>query len=111
MDCIFCEIVKGNIPSTKVYEDDLCLAFRDIQPQAPVHLLIIPKQHIPSADAITPENSALVAHIFEQIPKIAKQEGLTSYRLVSNIGSDAGQTVKHLHFHLLGGKILQTEMA
>ena len=111
-DCLFCKILKGEIPSTKVYEDDLCFAFRDIAPMAPTHILVIPKVHIPSVDGITAENSAVVAHIFEVIPKIAKAEGLTNgYRVVSNCGADAGQTVPHLHFHILGGKQLCLEMA
>lgn len=111
-NCLFCKIVKGMIPSTKVYEDELVLAFRDIAPQAPVHVLVIPKTHIPSVDGITAENSSLVAHIFEVIPGIAKAEGLEQgYRVVSNCGAHAGQTVPHLHFHILGGKELALEMA
>ena len=110
--CLFCKIAAGEIPSTKVYEDDTILAFRDIAPQAPVHILVIPKSHIPSVDGVTSENSALVAHIFETIPQIAAAEGLTGgYRVVSNCGPDAGQTVPHLHFHILGGKTLNTDMA
>ena len=112
MDCLFCKIIAGAIPSTKVYEDDLVLAFRDIAPQAPSHILVIPKAHIPSVDGITPENSGVVAHIFQVIPKIAAAEGLKDgYRVVSNCGADAGQTVFHLHFHILGGKPLAIEMA
>lgn len=111
-DCLFCKIVAGEIPSTKVYEDDQILAFRDIAPMAPTHILVIPKQHIGGVDEITPENSAVVSHIFEIIPKIAKEEGLTGgYRVVSNIGEDGGQTVRHLHFHILGGRKLSVEMA
>ena len=111
-NCLFCKIIAGDIPSTKVYEDDLVLAFRDIAPQAPTHVLVIPKAHIPSVDAVTEENSAVVAHIFTVIPKIAAAEGLTQgYRVVSNCGEDAGQTVHHLHFHILGGKKLALEMA
>ena len=111
-DCLFCKIAAGEIPSTKVYEDDSILAFRDIAPMAPTHILVIPKTHIPSVDGITAENSALVAHIFEVIPQIAKTEGLTNgYRVVSNCGPDAGQSVPHLHFHILGGKQLTLEMA
>ena len=111
-DCLFCKIVAGVIPSTKVYEDDTVFAFRDIAPQAPTHVLIVPKAHIPSMDGVTAENSAVVAHIFEVIPQIAKAEGLENgYRVVSNCGSDAGQTVHHLHFHILGGKTLALEMA
>ena len=112
MDCIFCKIVAGDIPSTKVYEDELVFAFRDINPQAPTHILVIPKAHIPSVDAITGENSNLVSHIFEVIPKIAAMEDLKDgYRVVSNCGPHAGQTVLHLHFHILGGKELSLEMA
>ena len=111
-NCLFCKIVAGDIPSTKVYEDDQILAFRDIAPQAPTHILVIPKAHIPSVNGITGENSAVVAHIFEVIPQIAAAEGLTGgYRVVSNCGDDAGQTVHHLHFHILGGKKLALEMA
>jgi histidine triad (HIT) family protein len=100
------------IPSNKVYEDDLILAFRDIAPQAPTHILVIPKEHIPSVDGISEKNSALVARIFQVIPAIAKAEGLENgYRVVSNCGADAGQTVHHLHFHILGGKPLAMEMA
>ena len=111
-NCLFCKIIAGTIPSTKVYEDDLVLAFRDIAPQAPTHILVIPKVHIPSVDGITAENSAVVAHIFEVIPAIAKAEGLEKgYRVVSNCGEHAGQTVRHLHFHILGGRELNLEMA
>ncbi len=112
MDCIFCAIVSGDIPSKKIYEDDLCYAFLDIQPQAPVHALVIPKEHIPSANDITADQSATVAHIFTVLPKIAEALGLTNgYRLVSNIGEDGCQSVKHLHFHILGGKKLSEQMA
>ena len=112
MDCLFCKIVAGEIPSTKVYEDDLIFAFRDIAPQAPTHILVIPKAHMASVNAVIPENSAVVAHIFEVIPQIAAAEGLENgYRVVSNCGADAGQTVHHLHFHILGGKQLSLEMA
>lgn len=104
-DCLFCKIIKGEIPSDKVYEDETVFAFRDIDPQAPTHVLVIPKQHIRSADDVTPENSAVISHIFEVIATIAKQEGLTNgYRVVNNCGDSAGQTVKHLHFHLMGGR-------
>lgn len=110
--CLFCKIAAGEIPSTKVYEDETILAFRDINPMAPTHILVIPKTHIPSVDGITAENSSVVAHIFETIPQIAAEEGLTGgYRVVSNCGPDAGQTVHHLHFHILGGRELTTEMA
>ena len=111
-DCLFCKIAAGEIPSTKVYEDDRILAFRDIAPQAPTHILVIPKVHIGSVAEVTAENSGLLAHIFEVIPHIAAAEGLTGgFRVVSNCGDDAGQTVHHLHFHILGGKTLNTEMA
>ena len=103
-DCLFCKIVAGEIPSSKVYEDDVCFAFNDIAPQAPTHFLVIPKAHIASVSAVTAENSAVVAHIFEVIAKLAKELGLESYRVVSNIGEQAGQSVKHLHFHVLSGR-------
>ena len=110
--CLFCKIAAGEIPSTKVYEDEIILAFRDISPMAPTHILVIPKSHIPSVDGITAENSAVVAHIFEAIPRIAAAEGLTGgYRVISNCGPDAGQTVPHLHFHILGGRELTVQMA
>lgn len=112
MDCLFCKIIAGEIPSSVVYEDEWVFAFRDIAPQAPVHVLVIPKTHIASADEVTAENADLVAHIFAAIPKIAAKEGLTGgYRIVSNVGSDACQSVKHLHFHILGGKQLAEHMA
>jgi histidine triad (HIT) family protein len=111
MDCLFCKIIAGEIPSAKVFENDSVYAFRDIAPQAPVHILVVPKAHIPSANAITAENSMYVAKIFEAIPEIAKSEGLTNgYRVITNCGEDACQTVKHLHFHILGGKQLQGQM-
>ena len=111
-NCLFCKIIAGEIPSTKVYEDETVLAFRDIAPQAPTHILVIPKTHIPSVDGITPENTHIVSHIFTVIPGIARAEGLEGgYRVVSNCGADAGQTVHHLHFHILGGKVLDTNMA
>ena len=111
-DCLFCKIIAGTIPSTKVYEDELCYAFRDIAPQTPTHILVVPKAHIDSVNGITANNSAVVAHIFEVIPAIAKAEGLENgYRVVSTCGGDAGQTVIHLHFHILGGKALSLEMA
>ncbi len=112
MDCLFCAIIKGEIPSKMVYEDDFCYAFLDINPQAPVHCLVVPKEHIPSADAVTEENADKVAKIFVAIPKIAASLGLTNgYRLVSNIGEDGCQSVKHLHFHILGGTKLTENMA
>ena len=111
-NCLFCKIIAGQIPSTKVYEDDLILAFRDIAPQAPTHVLVVPKTHIQDTDGITAENSGIVAHIFAVIPKIAKAEGLDNgYRVATNCGSDSGQTVPHLHFHILGGKQMSLDMA
>lgn len=111
-DCLFCKIISGEIPSSKVYEDETVYAFRDIAPQAPTHILVIPKEHISGCNGVTVDNSAVVAHIFAVIPQIAQAEGLTGgYRVVSNCGPDAGQTVPHLHFHILGGKQLTLEMA
>lgn len=109
MDCLFCKIIKGEIPSAKVYEDDKVYAFRDIEPQAPVHILIIPKVHIASANELTEENASIVGDIFAVAAKIAKEEGIAEggYRIVNNCGEDGGQTVKHLHFHMLGGRSLQ----
>ena len=110
-NCLFCKIIAGDIPSTKVYEDDDVFAFRDINPQAPVHILVVPKQHICCADAVNAANSACVAKCFEAIAKIAKAEGLdTGYRVINNCGEDGGQTVMHLHFHLLGGLKLSEKM-
>ena len=112
MDCIFCKIAAGEIPSTKVFENDDVVAFRDLNPQAPVHVLVIPRMHIASADGVNAENSAVIAKIFEAIPEIAKAEGLANgYRVITNCGEDACQSVKHLHFHLLGGKKLPDSMA
>ena len=110
--CIFCKIINGEIPSKKAYEDDKILAFHDINPQAPVHILVIPKEHIPSVDRISCENSSTVAYIFEKIPFIAKEAGLSNgYRVISNCGPDACQSVPHLHFHILGGAPLSDKMA
>ena len=104
-DCLFCKIIKGEIPSSKVYEDDMVYAFNDIAPEAPVHVLIVPKEHIASAAEINAENSAVVAKIFEAAAKIAEEKGLSDgFRVVTNCGDSAGQTVKHLHYHLLGGR-------
>lgn len=104
-DCLFCKIIKGELPSSKVYEDDTVYAFNDIDPQAPVHILIIPKEHIKSAAEINSDNSKLVAHIFEVAAKIAKEKGLADgFRIVTNCGDSAGQSVKHLHFHMLSGR-------
>ena len=106
-DCLFCKIVAGTIPSNKIYEDDSCYAFYDIDPQAPVHFLVVPKQHIKSADDLTKENAAVVSHIFLVIQKIAKELGLKDgYRIVNNCGKDGGQSVSHLHFHVLGKRLL-----
>ena len=103
-DCLFCKIIAGEIPSNKVYEDGQCLAFYDIDPQAPTHFLVIPKAHIPSVAGVNEENAAVVAHIFTVIARVCKDLGLDSYRVVSNIGEQAGQTVPHLHFHVLSGR-------
>ncbi|MCD7872169.1 MAG: histidine triad nucleotide-binding protein [Clostridiales bacterium] len=101
--CLFCEIINGNFASDKVYEDDMIYAFRDINPAAPVHVLVVPKIHIDSVNSVDAKNSKYVAHIFEKIPEIAKKDGIESYRIICNCGKDAGQTVMHLHFHILGG--------
>lgn len=107
MDCLFCKIIAGEIPSSKVYEDDKILAFNDINPEAPVHILIVPKKHISSMNEIDSSNSEYVSSIFEKIPEIAHAAGLDGgYRVISNCGQDGGQSVMHLHFHLLGGKKL-----
>lgn len=106
-DCLFCKIVAGEIPSTKVYEDELCYAFLDIAPMAPKHFLVVPKMHLDSAAAVNAENATVVGHIFAVIAKLAKEQEMDNgYRVVTNVGEDAGQTVKHLHFHVLGGKTL-----
>ena len=112
MDCIFCKIIAGEIPSSKVYEDDKIYAFKDINPMAPVHVLVIPKLHIDSADCVGEKNSEYVARIFEKIPEIAKSQGITNgYRVITNCGEDGCQSVKHLHFHILGGVKLPEKMA
>jgi len=104
MDCLFCKIANGEIPSTKIYEDEKVLVFKDISPVAPIHWLIIPKQHLTSVNDINAENSSIVAYIFEVASKLAKENSLDGgYRIITNCGDDAGQTVKHLHFHLLAG--------
>ena len=112
-DCLFCKIVKGEIPSTKVYEDEEILAFKDINPVAPVHILVIPKKHISSLNEIEPEDQMLIGKIFTVIKKIAKEQGFAEngYRVIANCGEDGGQEVKHLHFHILGGKKLGTKIA
>ncbi len=104
--CLFCEIISGNVPSTKVYEDDMILAFKDYNPVAPFHIVVDPKHHLESANDVNGENSKYVAHIFEKIPEIAKTQGIDSYRVINNCGSDAGQSVMHIHFHLIGGTAL-----
>ncbi|MFZ2538426.1 MAG: histidine triad nucleotide-binding protein [Oscillospiraceae bacterium] len=110
-NCLFCKIVAGSIPSTKVYEDDTVLAFRDISPQAPTHILVIPKTHITSFADIDETNSRVIAHISEVIAKIAKEQNLDNgFRVISNVGEDGAQSVKHLHFHVLGGKQLSGKM-
>lgn len=112
MDCLFCKIIAGEIPSTKVYEDDKVLAFKDINPMAPVHILIIPKVHIEGANALDSDNVGVVSDIMLTARRIAEELGLSEgWRLVTNVGEHGGQTVKHLHFHLLGGKKLNTELA
>ena len=106
-DCIFCKIIAGEIPSKKLYEDDLCLAFYDIQPLAPQHFLVIPKEHLTGANKIDANHTAVVGHIFAVIAKLTAELNFSDgYRVVTNCGEDAGQTVKHLHFHVLGGKQL-----
>ena len=111
MDCLFCKIIAGDIPSSKVYEDEYVYAFNDIAPQTPVHILVVPKTHICCADAIDADNSVYVAKIFEAIPTIAKAAGLANgYRVITNCGEDACQTVKHLHFHVMGGRKLPENM-
>ena len=111
-DCIFCKIIAGDIPSSKVFENEYVYAFRDIAPMAPVHILVVPKEHIASTDSINAENSSYVARIFEAIPQIAAAEGLSNgYRVITNCGEDGCQSVKHLHFHILGGKKLPESLA
>ena len=110
-DCLFCAIIAGEIPGNCVYEDEYVYAFRDIAPQAPVHILVVPKKHIPNALEIEPEDYVYVAKCYEAIAKIAKAEGLENgFRVINNCGADGGQTVMHLHFHLLGGKKLTEKM-
>ena len=111
MSCLFCKIIAGEIPSSKVYEDDLVYAFRDINPQAPVHVLVVPREHRESADAICADNAPVVAAVFEAIPKVAAACGLENgYRVITNVGHDGCQTVKHIHFHVLGGEKLPENM-
>ena len=112
MDCIFCKISNGEIPSKKAYEDEKILAFYDINPQTKIHILVIPKEHIASVDEINNKNSKIVSYIFEKIPEIAKTAGITNgYRVITNCGEDACQSVKHLHFHILGGEKMAERMA
>lgn len=111
MDCLFCKIIAGDIPSSRVYEDEYVYAFNDINPQTPVHILVVPKTHICCADAVNAENSLYVAKIFEAVPKIAATAGLKNgYRVITNCGEDACQSVKHLHFHVMGGRKLPENM-
>ena len=107
-DCIFCKIINGDIPSKKVYEDDKVYAFYDIEPAAPVHVLVVPKEHIANVNEINENNADIIAHIFTVINKLVKELGIseTGYRIINNCGKDGGQTVHHLHFHILGGKVL-----
>jgi histidine triad (HIT) family protein len=107
-DCIFCKIVEGSIPSTKVYEDDQVLAFNDINPQAPVHVLVIPKKHLRSIHDVTAEDTAMLGRLFAAVQRVAEEKGIaeTGYRVLTNCGKDAGQVVFHLHFHVMGGKPL-----
>ena len=111
-DCIFCKIVRGEIPCSLIYQDDKVMAFKDINPLAPVHILIISTQHIESVQSLDKNNSQIVAHIFEKIPYIAKEADIakSGYRVISNIGKDGGQVVPHLHFHILGGRALCTAL-
>ncbi len=108
-DCIFCKIIKGEIPCDKVYEDDMVLSFKDINPGAPSHILIIPKKHISSLNEVTNKDSEIIAHIFIVAKELVKKLGIdeTGYRIVSNCGEEGGQTVPHIHFHILGGRLLQ----
>ncbi len=103
-DCLFCKIVKGEIPSNKVYEDESVFAFYDIDPQAPTHFLVIPKVHIPSCGEVTAENASVVGYMFEIISKVTKELDIREFRVVSNCGKAAGQSVPHLHLHVLAGR-------
>ena len=111
MDCLFCRIIKGEIPSSKVFENDHLYAFRDINPQMPVHIIVVPKEHMASADEVNEKNSIYVSKIFEAVPQIAEEENLSNgYRVVTNCGEDGCQSVKHLHFHILGGGKMADKM-
>ncbi len=106
-DCLFCKIIAGEIPSKKVYEDELCYAFYDIAPLAPVHFLVVPKAHFASAAEVTEENAPVIGHIYTVIARLAREMGFADgYRVVTNVGELAGQTVRHIHFHVLSGKTL-----
>lgn len=108
MDCLFCKIIKGEIPSDRIYEDEYVYGFRDIDPQAPTHFLLVPKKHIESVDDLTEEDGHIISRIFMVIQKLAREEGLDKgYRVVTNVGEEGGQSVNHLHFHVLGGRSLQ----
>ncbi len=112
MDCLFCAIIEGKIPSTKVYEDEFVLAFKDINPNAPVHVLVVPKVHIESVDCVNTENVDAISKVMLAIPKVAKECNLENgYRVITNVGEDGGQTVKHIHFHILGGEKLPVKLA
>lgn len=107
MDCVFCKIANGEIPTDLVYEDEWVAAINDIEPMAPIHILFVPKKHIASSNAFAQgEDAAIVGHIFEAIAKVAKEQGFAEdgYRVVTNCGTNGGQSVPHLHFHVLGGK-------
>ena len=110
-DCIFCKIISGEIPSKKVYEDELCYAFYDIAPMAPKHFLVVPKEHLSAASEITEDNAAVVGHIFAVIAKLTKELDFDGFRVVTNCGQDACQSVQHLHFHILGGRPMEDKMA
>lgn len=109
-DCLFCGIIAGEIPSKKLYEDELCLAFYDINPQAPVHFLVIPKVHLASAAEISEETAPVVGHVLQVIAKLAEELNLESFRIISNVGAGAGQTVRHLHFHVLAGRDMSEKL-
>ena len=112
MDCLFCKIIKGEIPSSKVFEDENVYAFKDINPNAKVHVLVVPKTHIDSIDCCDASNVEAVAKVMSAIPLVAKECGLTNgYRVITNVGEDGGQSVKHLHFHILGGEKMPVKLA
>ena len=112
MSCLFCSIINGEIPSTKVFENEFVYAFKDINPNAPVHVLVVPKKHIDSADCICNDNIVAVSEVMLAIPKVAARCGLSDgYRVITNVGENGGQTVNHLHFHILGGEKLPTKLA